>query len=62
MKNNAIWVVGAGPMAVEYAKVLKDFHISYKFIGRGKKSLDIFKSKTGIQPYLGGLENFLLET
>lgn len=59
MKKKEIWVVGVGPMALEYAKILNDSEISVKFIGRGEKSAEIFKSETGITPHTGGLKNFI---
>jgi len=30
-----IWLVGAGPMAVDYAKVLIAQHVDFEVIGRG---------------------------
>jgi len=62
MIDKEVWVIGTGPMAVEYAKILKDLNIKFQFIGRGKKSAEIFKAETGITPYIGGLENFLEQT
>jgi pyruvate/2-oxoglutarate dehydrogenase complex dihydrolipoamide dehydrogenase (E3) component len=32
-----IWIVGAGPLAFEYSKVLKAINVKYIVIGRSKK-------------------------
>ncbi|MDA9804415.1 gfo/Idh/MocA family oxidoreductase [Gammaproteobacteria bacterium] len=62
MIDKVVWVVGVGPMAIEYAKVLQDSNVKFKFIGRGKESAKIFKDKTGITPFTGGLKFFLQQT
>lgn len=54
-----IWIIGAGEMAVEYAKVLKALNIDFVVIGRGNKSADIFRAATGIDPIRGGLDKYL---
>ncbi len=54
-----IWLVGAGQMAIDYAKVLDALHCEYKVIGRGKVSAAAFKEKLGIDVHLGGIEMFL---
>ena len=59
MNSKEVWIIGVGPMAIEYAEVMKDSKINVKFIGRSKESAKIFKAKTGIMPLLGGLENFI---
>ena len=46
-------------MAIEYAEVMQDSEINVKFIGRSEESAKNFKAKTGIMPFLGGLENFI---
>ena len=57
--NNLIWIVGAGGIAIEYAKILKSLGRDFIVIGRGEASAVKFKEATGIEPILGGLENFL---
>ena len=54
-----IWLIGAGNMAVDYVKVLNNLPVKYKAIGRSKNSAQSFAEKTGIQPGIGGLDNFL---
>ncbi|MBQ4861994.1 Gfo/Idh/MocA family oxidoreductase [Pseudoalteromonas sp. MMG013] len=43
-----IWLIGAGNMAIEYAKVLKAQNEVFNVIGRGELSAKEFESKTGI--------------
>lgn len=62
LKNQLVWLIGAGPMAVEYAKVLQDQKTRFEVIGRGKLTAQTFFEKTGIEPHTGGLENFVKET
>ncbi len=54
-----LFLVGAGPMATEYAKVLLALDCRFKVIGRGAKSAEDFREKTGIEAYRGGLAPFL---
>lgn len=54
-----IWLIGAGPMAMEYAKVLNDLDVQYQIVGRGKESAEEFFEKTGVKPVTGGLEKYL---
>lgn len=62
MSNNLInnlWLVGTGPMAVEYSKVLENEAIDIKVIGRGKKSAKEFFRITKINAAIGGVEAFI---
>jgi len=65
MSNNLskakVWLVGAGPMAIAYASVLKAMGITPIVIGRGVNSAKKFTVETGIHAVTGGLESFLLE-
>ena len=54
-----VWIVGAGPLAIEYSKVLDSLRIKYSVIGRGKKSANKFRLATGHYAFTGGLLNFL---
>lgn len=54
-----IWIIGAGGIAIEYAKVLKALHQDFLVIGRGNVSAKKFEEITGIKPVLGGFEQFL---
>jgi predicted dehydrogenase len=52
-------LVGTGPMAIEYAKVLKAQNQTFTPIGRGEASADNFFNITGVKAATGGLKNFL---
>ncbi len=54
-----VWLVGAGPLAIEYSKVLDALRIKYSVIGRGKKSANKFRLATGHDVFTGGLLKFL---
>ncbi len=55
----SVWLVGAGGMAVEYAKVLMALGITPVVIGRGQASAVAFEEKTGLPVVAGGLQRFL---
>lgn len=57
--NKNIFLIGTGPMAVDYTKVLlaQDFKITV--IGRGETSAAKFEKETGIRPKIGGFEHFI---
>lgn len=57
MKN--VLLIGAGPMAVEYMKVLSALQIPTTVIGRSAASAATFQEKTGIAPHTGGLNQYL---
>ncbi len=59
MSNKKILLVGAGPMAVDYAKVLLSLEKEIIVIGRGKKSAQDFAGQTGVIPIPGGLDKYL---
>ncbi|MCK6649399.1 MAG: Gfo/Idh/MocA family oxidoreductase [Bacteroidia bacterium] len=54
-----ILLVGAGPMAVDYFKVLKALNYEVTVVGRSEKSALDFESKTGQKAFAGGLTSFL---
>ncbi|MGR5287483.1 Gfo/Idh/MocA family oxidoreductase [Vibrio maritimus] len=54
-----IWLVGAGLMSVDYAKVLDGQNVDYVVIGRGQASADEFKAKTGKEVAVGGLAKYV---
>lgn len=62
IKEKNIWLIGAGYMAVEYAKVLQGMNIPLKVVGRGIKSAMNFEKKTGLAVQTGGVNNFLEQT
>lgn len=57
--NKKILLVGAGPMAVDYYKVLEALHCEVTIIGRSESSASIFLQKTGNIIITGGIEQFL---
>lgn len=54
-----IWLIGAGGIAEEYAKVLKALGKDFIAIGRGEKSASVFKEHVGETVITGGLTKFL---
>lgn len=54
-----IWIIGAGSIAKEYAKVLNSMGCEYTVIGRGLDSARIFKEVTGKEVITGGLTQYL---
>ena len=59
--NKEIWIVGAGPMAIEHARVAIHLGISPIIIGRGMVSAIEFEKKMSIPVFVGGLSKFLEE-
>src|SRR3989339_586286 len=59
LERKEVVLVGAGPMAIEYARVLKAQDIGFKVIGRGERSAAAFEKVTGIPVVTGGLEAWL---
>jgi len=57
--KKTIWLLGTGPMGVEYGKVLQSLQVPFEVIGRGAESATKFEAVTGIAPRIGGLSDFL---
>ena len=57
--KDKIWLIGAGPMAVDYAKVLDALSVKYEVIGRSEQSAINFEEVTNHQVHKGGLEKWL---
>ena len=57
MKN--IWIIGAGNIAQEYAKILNSLGFAFTVIGRGEEKARIFKEATGHNVIIGGLEKYI---
>lgn len=57
--QNKILIVGAGPMALEYAKVLKSMNAEMVVVGRSAKSASQFEMETDIPVITGGLDTWL---
>ena len=41
----SLWLIGAGPHAQEYAKVLIDLGVPFEVVGRGAGSAQAFETK-----------------
>jgi len=54
-----IWIIGAGPMAVDYSKVADTLKKNITVIGRSQESADKFKGITGKPVVTGGLQAFI---
>lgn len=59
LKDNPLWLVGAGPMAADYARVLMALGVSFEVIGRGQESASAFENSVGHPVLVGGLEHAL---
>lgn len=59
--NSDILLVGAGNIAIDYVKILKELSLKFVIVGRGLKSVSILKEKTGISAYVGGLRSWIKE-
>lgn len=57
-----IWIIGAGTMAREYAKVLKSLGEEFICIGRSEETAIKFEELTGKAALTGGLDNYLSKT
>lgn len=51
-----IWLIGAGPMAIAYTRVLVALGVDFQVIGRGPTSAQSFSHTTGRDVYIGGVE------
>ncbi|MDD2509021.1 MAG: Gfo/Idh/MocA family oxidoreductase [Aliarcobacter skirrowii] len=56
---NKIWLIGAGGMAQDYIKVLKDLEKKFVVIGRGEDTAKKCEETTGCKVQIGGLEEFI---
>ena len=54
-----VWLIGAGPMAQEYVKVLDGINVDYLVIGRSKDSAESIRAITDADVKEGGYEAFL---
>jgi predicted dehydrogenase len=57
--NANVWLIGAGEMAIDYAKVLQAQNVAFDVCGRGAKSAKNFNEKTGVPVHQGGLQSWL---
>ena len=54
-----IFLIGTGQMAIDYFAVLNNQNYDITVIGRGEQSAISFESKTGIKPFIGGLQAYI---
>ena len=54
-----IWIIGAGGIAREYAKVLQALEKDFVCIGRSEKNAKEFEEATGVKTVVGGLDHFI---
>jgi len=59
MLQDDVWLIGAGEMAMEYAKVLKALKVNYTVIGRGKQHANRFRLLMKKEVYTGGIDEFI---
>jgi hypothetical protein len=57
----SIWLIGAGPMALDYANVLKALDIDFEVIGRGERSATAFANSIEMNVSTGGIRVALNE-
>lgn len=57
--NKPVLLIGAGPMAADYAAVLKAQNVDFVVVSRGVAKAEAFEKKTGIRPVTGGLAAYL---
>lgn len=55
-----VWLIGAGQMASDYAKVLKNLNCDFTVIGRSEQKAQDFEQKTGLAVIPGGVEKAML--
>lgn len=62
MSNNIIWIVGAGNMGYEYAKILATMGRNFWVIGRSGDSVKKIKERIDCNAVQGGIQNHLGHT
>lgn len=60
-KNEEVLLIGAGPMAISHAQVLKGMDLKFIVVGRGKQSAKSFQEETKINVITGGIDKWLSE-
>lgn len=54
-----MWLVGTGPMACEYVKVLQSLGTDFSVIGRSERSCSDFEERTGFKATAGGIDEVI---
>lgn len=57
---NNVWIIGAGTIAQEYAKVLTALGYKFQMIGRGEEKARKVEETFGYKVIRGGLDNFIV--
>jgi predicted dehydrogenase len=57
--KKSILLLGAGPMAIEYTKVLRALSVPVITVGRSEASSENYYEQTGVKPILGGFSSYL---
>ncbi len=58
----SLWLVGAGAMAQDYAKVLQSLRLDFEVVGRNAASAEKFELITGVKVRQGGLSAVLADS
>lgn len=61
MSDSTVLLVGSGPMAIEYAKILRSMNITPITVGRGAASAEKFTAETGLPVAVGGIDAWLVD-
>lgn len=61
VKTPDLWLIGTGPMALDYFKVLTAQQVTFEVIGRGPPSAAQFAEATGMSPKVGGVTQELVD-
>ena len=59
MNDLSLWIIGAGNISLEYAKVLLNLNHIFKVIGRSDQSAELFELTSGIPVFRGGISKAL---
>lgn len=60
--SDVLHIIGAGPMAVDYAKILKSLGIPFKVVGRSDATCEKFFNETGVRCITGGFDKWFEST
>ena len=58
MRSGKVWLIGAGNMATDYAKILIAQNIDFTAIGRSKENAIKMEDEVGVKIEYGGIEEF----
>ena len=59
MKDNDLWLIGAGSMAYHYAKILDSIGVNYQVIGNKLENALALSTKLSRDVYHGGIEKYI---